>query len=213
MKTFEKTVPDGYPERFHLSAKSTKTAIIMNLAALLIAAAVILTAVLLVKAFVPESFFGTDEEGGMSLYMSFFVGIICGSLGLLVYIVLHELTHGAVYKKLTGEKLTFGLTISVAFCGVPNIYVYRRTAIIACAMPLTVFSALFIPMGIAALILTAVFESLAAFGAFVAITFIFAFHLGGCIGDMYVIFLMLSKFKSPDTLMRDTGPEQFFYTR
>ena len=40
---------------------------------------------------------------------------------------------------------------------------------------------------------------------------IFGTHLGGCSGDLYVLYLLTVKFKDPKTLMRDTGPEQFFY--
>ncbi|MCQ2122483.1 MAG: DUF3267 domain-containing protein, partial [Fibrobacter sp.] len=58
---------------------------------------------------------------------------------MLVYIVLHELVHGAVYKLLTGQKLTFGFKASVAYCGVPDIYVYRRTALAALLAPFVVF--------------------------------------------------------------------------
>ena len=41
---------------------------------------------------------------------------------------------------------------------------------------------------------------------------ILGLHLGGCAGDIYVILLFLFKFKGKKTLVRDTGPEQFFYT-
>ena len=52
-------------------------------------------------------------------------------LMLVLYILLHELVHGAAYKLLTGRKLTFGLTLSVAYCGVPDIFVYRNAALAA----------------------------------------------------------------------------------
>ena len=39
---------------------------------------------------------------------------------------------------------------------------------------------------------------------------LFATHFGGCIGDMYCIYLLL--FKLPkNTLVNDTGPKQTFY--
>ena len=36
-------------------------------------------------------------------------------------------------------------------------------------------------------------------------------HVGGCCGDLYVTLLFLFRYRDPNTLMRDTGPEQTFY--
>ena len=122
---------------------------------------------------------------------------------MIGYIVLHELVHGIAYKIQTGEKLTFGISWSCAFCGVPNIYTYRRTAIVAVVSPFTIFTLLFIPILILLYCFSPLYYLLAAF--------IFGLHLGGCSGDLYVLYLLAVKFKDKKTLMRDTGPEQFFY--
>ena len=123
--------------------------------------------------------------------------------GELRQIVLHELVHGIAYKTLTGEKLTFGISWSCAYCGVPNIYTYRKTAIISVMAPLVVFSVLFV-------IALAILYSISPL-YYLAVAFVFGMHLGGCSGDIYVLYLLLTKFKNKKTLMRDTGPEQFFY--
>ena len=116
------------------------------------------------------------------------------------YIVLHELLHGAAYKLLTGRKLTFGLTWSVAYCGVPDIFVYRSAALVA---PFVVFTVVFLLAVL--LIADPVSQYMAAF--------LLATHLGGCVGDLYDTGLYLFRFRDPDTLMQDTGPKQTFYTR
>jgi hypothetical protein len=36
-------------------------------------------------------------------------------------------------------------------------------------------------------------------------------HLGGCCGDIYMTWLLLTRFKSPKTLINDTGPAQTIY--
>ena len=41
---------------------------------------------------------------------------------MVLYMVLHELTHGLFYKIFTHEKLKFGMTLTVAYCGIPRIY-------------------------------------------------------------------------------------------
>jgi hypothetical protein len=120
---------------------------------------------------------------------------------LFLYIVLHELVHGAVYKVLTRQKLTFGMSWSCAFCGVPNIYTYRRSALLSAAAPLVIFTVLMLPVQVALFFVHPLFYWMMAF--------IFGIHLGGCCGDGFLILLLMVRFKDPRTLMRDTGPEQF----
>ena len=69
--------------------------------------------------------------------------------------------------------------------------------------PFTVFSAVFIAGMI--LIHGDYYKILCAF--------LFSAHFGGCVGDLYGTLLFLFRFRSPDTLMRDTGPEQTFYEK
>ena len=40
---------------------------------------------------------------------------------------------------------------------------------------------------------------------------VFACHLGGCVGDLHWTLMYLTKYKNCNTLMRDTGPEQWLY--
>jgi len=122
---------------------------------------------------------------------------------MLVYLVLHELLHGLAYRALTGEKLTFGISWSCAFCGVPQIYTYRKTAIIAVIAPFAVFTVLLIPILVLLYFYSPLYYLIAAF--------IFGLHLGGCSGDLYALYLLAVKYRDRKTLMRDTGPEQFFY--
>ena len=122
---------------------------------------------------------------------------------MIFYIVMHELLHGIFYKLFTGEKLTFGASWSCFFCGVPKIYIYRRPAMIAAAAPLVFFTILLIP-------LTA-WLYYVNYALYLLSAMILGLHLGGCAGDIYVILLFLFKFRGNKTLVRDTGPEQFFY--
>lgn len=116
---------------------------------------------------------------------------------------MHELVHGITYKIFTGSKLTFGLTLTVAFCGVPDIYVRKKASIAALIMPFTVFSIIFIALIIGLWFVSPLYGILS--GA------IFAIHLGGCVRDLHWTLLYLTKFKHCNTLMRDTGPKQWLY--
>lgn len=197
-RNFETQLPAGYKEALHIDAKNAKTGIIMNLVSLIIL--VIVTAI----AYIPIKLnnvdllvgFNAEDPAESMIVMSIFC------FTLFAYIVMHELVHGIAYKCLTGEKLTFGISWSCAFCGVPHIYSYRKTAIISSAAPLVLFSVIFGAVTIALYFVSPIYYLLSAV--------IFGLHLGGCSGDMYII-LMLLKYKNSRVLMRDTGPEQFFY--
>ncbi len=186
-ENFNSTLPCGYENVFHIDAKDKKVGIILNSAAITIMAAV---AAALILPIILTSDTALLRAPLLLLYFPIYIA----------YIILHELTHGAAYKIKTGEKLTFGITFSVAFCGVPNIYVYRRSAIFAAAAPLVLFSLIF--GAFAAIFL---FFDITIYTVF---ALVFATHLGGCAGDIYLILLLIFKYKDNRTLVRDTGPEQ-----
>ncbi len=190
--TFERTIPDGYKEAYHIDAANKKTGILFTLGSLIIAAALIFF------------FFKTLDNITINLGKLMKYNLVL-LISMIAYIILHELTHGAVYKILTKEKLRFGITWSAAFCGVPDIYTYRNTALKSLVAPLTLFSVILIPL--------LVWLYRVDQGWYLVIGIIFSLHFSGCIGDMYMTALFLTKFKDPATLMRDTGPEQWIYTK
>ena len=189
MKNVYTELPEHYREVFHIDAKNKKTGLLLNGVGLLLTAALVVPAVKLTDL----SALHLDK---LLLYDLVFLG------SLIAYLVLHELTHGAAYKLLTKQKLTFGFSWSCAFCGVPQCWVSRKTAILSSAAPFVVFSAAFIA---AAVVLRPVSAVL-----FLLFALLFAVHIGGCTGDLYLIILMLFKYRDPALLMRDTGPEQWF---
>ena len=204
MKTYENDLPEGYVEAKVIDAKNTKVGLVFNL----IAMAVIL--VTLVATWF--ALFAKFGEPFMEIIRNRIllsnpwlniarVGIFI--VALVAYVILHELVHGAVYKLLTKQKLTFGLTLTVAYCGVPNIYVYRRTALLSLIAPFVVFLPVFlVPMFF-----------LNNYIDVILFAILLAMHVGGCVGDLYDTFLYLFKYRDPSTLMRDTGPKQTFYVK
>ena len=189
-KDFEFEVPEGYKEVYHIDASDKKTGIRLTLGAFAIVAVVI--ALLFVFADLKQL-----DRSRLMVYDITWIVL------MLVYIVIHELTHGAVYKALTHQKLTFGITWSAAFCGVPNIYTYRRTALLSLVAPLTIWTIVLLPLTI--------WLRSVNMGWYLVCGLIFAVHFSGCVGDMFVTWLFLSKFKDPRTLMRDSGPAQWIY--
>lgn len=126
-----------------------------------------------------------------------FIFIVC----ICAYMILHELVHGLVYKLMTKEKLTFGITLSCAYCGVPNVYVTRKTALLSLMAPFTLFSIIF---------LLVIFLTNGWVATLSLI--LFAIHFGGCVGDLYCFIILMTKLRG-DILMKDTGPKQTFYAK
>ena len=196
MKAY-RSLPEGYREAFHIDARNKKVGILLNLVALGILAIVVGI------AFLPVLLWGMPKSEGTMGFWETELLLLGWVAAMFVYLVLHELTHGVAYRVLTGSKLTFGMSWSCAFCGVPNIYTYRRTALIALLAPLVLFTVL-----LSALTAGMFFVHPMLYWASVAL---FGLHLGGCSGDGYMAFLLLFKYKHPRLLMRDTGPEQWIY--
>ena len=192
---YESSLPEGYVQVRHINAKDVKFGLIFN------SIAIATLAVVMLIAAVPL-WLQDGVSYALGIWESMWL-LLAFSAALILYIVLHELVHGAVYKALTHQKLTFGMSWSCAFCGVPNVYTYRRTALLALVAPLTVFTLILVPLTV---VLYAVHPLY-----YLASAFILGMHLGGCSGDIYVTWLLLFKYRSPRILMRDTGPEQFIF--
>ena len=187
-KYFEETLPEGYKLVKTVDAKDKKTSMTLNIVTSV-------TSVLLVAAcfFI---FRPVREESSLLKAVLFLVSIV-------VYYVLHELVHGLVYKIMTRRKLKFGMTLSVAFCGVPDIYVYRITALLSLVAPFIVFTVVFV-------LLTVFLPG--NMNKFMTSS-LCSIHLAGCSGDIYDTLLLLFRLRDKTTLMNDTGPKQTFYVK
>lgn len=193
MENYYNELPEGYELKKEIDATSKKTGIIFNVLAFVI------MAVLIVGLFFIKKIKMTfNEEGLVRYYIATGVFLVA----MILYIVLHELVHGIAYKALTKQKLTFGITLTCAFCGVPNIYTTRKTSLIALLSPFIVFTIVF-----GALVILLPNDIIGLYAII-----LFSIHVGGCIGDLYCTWLLL--FKLPkETIINDTGPKQTFYSK
>lgn len=195
MENWYKELPEGYKEVLVVDAKEKKTATLFTVFSF------VLTAIPLIPILL--TFGGLKsivEENGRTV-MLIADGIFV--LSLVLYLVLHELVHGIAYKALTHQKLTFGFTLTVAFCGVPDIHVSRKTALVSLLAPFVTFSVILIPLTIWFYNVNRLYYLLSGI--------LFSIHFGGCVGDLYMTYLLLFKYKDPRTLMNDTGPKQTIY--
>ena len=195
MENYYKTLPEGYREVKVVDAKEKKTSVVFTLCSLLLTALPLIPVLLTFGGlrFLHEEYGRTRMLAADGVFL----------VSMVLYIVLHELVHGAAYKALTHQKLTFGFTLIVAFCGVPDVYTSRKTALIALLAPFVTFSVILIPLTIWFYSFNRLYYLLSGI--------LFAIHFGGCIGDLYMTYLLLFKFRDPRTLMNDTGPKQTIF--
>lgn len=203
MKTYETELPQGYVEAKVIDVKSKKVGLIFTLVAV-----VVLTVTVVVTWFAlfgqhDETFFEIVKNLLFENPLSTLARVTVFVVVLIAYIIMHELIHGVVYKLFTKQKLKFGFTLTVAYCGVPDIYVYRTVSLLSLLAPFIVFLPVFlVPM----FFLNNNLDIL-------LFAFMLGQHVGGCAGDLYDTALYVFKFRSPDTLMRDTGPKQTIYVK
>lgn len=191
-KNYELELPEGYEAVKTIDAKTTKFTVIMNIAAIVIFVEVF---ALLCFLFHIENIWEEISESILNYQYWLFLA------SLILYMVFHELLHGLAYKLLTHQKLTFGFTWSVVYCGVPHIYVYRKTSLIALLTPFVVLT----------VVLTISLFILQSEISMIYCSALLAMHLSGCVGDLYDSLLFLFKYKDPSTLMNDNGPVQVIY--
>ncbi len=188
---YYKDLPAGYKEVYHIDAKENSVGILLNLIGGLIAL-LLIVGIFLLK-------FGVRFDFDLELELA--LAFLALALSLFAYLVVHELTHGLFYKLLTKQKLRFGLTLTVAYCGLKEGYVNKKTCLISVLAPLVIHSVwmilliIFLPANVWA----------------VMVIMLFALHFGGCVGDMWVAFMLIFRFKGNTVLTCDDGPCQRFF--
>ena len=195
---FESELPDGYELKMHIDAKNKKTAVIYLLLSCLPLIVTVVVSVLLITFLR-----GWDAREDGVFNVAALITLLIDCVVVFLYMVLHEAVHGITYKILTGAKLTFGLRWNVAFCGVPDIYVYKKAARLAALMPFIIFNVIFAGLTAGMYFVSDI--------AFLSASVILGMHIGGCVGDLHLTYTLNYKFKGSKVLVRDTGPEQFIY--
>ena len=201
LNNYYKDLPPHFREDYCIDATKSSIGVMLNVIALLIAAVVGVA-----TYFARFGIHGTDYNPLNLLYneRDAYIGLAAMFslvVGLFVYLIVHELTHGLFYKLLTKQKLRFGLTLTVAYCGLKEGYVNKKTALISVLAPFVIHSIWMI---------IAIFLIRVEVVCFVLII-IFALHFGGCCGDLWVSALLIFKYRNRQVLMCDNGPKQQFF--
>lgn len=188
-------LPAAYNKHFEIDLMhNKKQAIYVNLLSLLIGVLGIGIYLMILKLTPVELVFEFDPESIWTVEIMFVIFI----LSFFVYLILHELVHGMVFKYYSDQKLKFGFTLLYAFAAIPNAYFYKKAYIKIGLAPLVVFSILFV----IPLFFTNDWLFLYFFSLFIV-------HIAGCIGDIYVAIKLKSY--ADDTLINDEGTRMTFY--
>ena len=198
MNHYETALPEGYlPDKTVDADKDKRFIVRMNVAAFLVLL-VSLPAGLGLLLLLKRPSLTETGRAGMTWVLLGFIAV------MLAYIVLHELTHGAAYKLFAPkEKLRFGMTLTVAFCGMPQLYCRRRMMLVSVLAPFAVYTAVFAG---------AVVLSPANLISVLCLVLL-CIHWSGCVGDLYVAWLLLTRYRDKDVLVNDNGPTQVFYLK
>ena len=198
-KYYYNDLPEDYIEDYVIDAKSAKFTVIYGIILNLLLTIGTIALCIVIKKI---SFNDIKDYYNLKPHI-ILLSLLLLMVSMVAYIVLHELTHGLFYKIFTREKLTFGLTLTVAFCGVPKLYNKKWPMIITSLAPFVVFSFVF---GIPLFFINDII-------AYIGFSIMLGIHLGGCIGDLYGSIIMLFKYHGKNILVNDTGPKQTFYIK
>ncbi len=183
-------LPDGYAEFFRLNLqKDKKSALIVNLLA-----AAIMIVMVIIGCFITPVTSMLDFSSGISGFLIKNVAIF---VGMIVYLILHELVHGICMKLFGAKKVKYGFTGLYAYAGSDCCFSKGAYIIIALA-PIVVW-------GIVLLILNITVDT----AWFWVVYLIQVFNISGAAGDLYVTVRFMHMPKS--ILVKDTGIEMTVY--
>lgn len=113
MKQYEKELPAQYVEIAHVRFDAVKTGFLYDLKSVLPGIILTLLGWIIVKPAITQILIS--------------LGIF--ALSIYPYFSLHEIIHGLVMKAMTGENVKIGFEKSGGYCGMPDLYVYRKVAV------------------------------------------------------------------------------------
>lgn len=184
---FESNLPSGYKKVLIIDGEDTKYMVLFSL----VSCFLLIVLTLIIKPNKPNM----DDANLLQLFEPLLL--------TLVYIVMHESVHAFVYKIVTKKKLTFGFNFIYAYCGIPNVYVYRIVGLISAMAPFLVFNIVFV------LAINCISNPIDRYQVLET----FVLHIAGCVPDIYSSLLLLFKYRDKAILIKDEGTKQILYCK
>lgn len=183
-------LPEGYCSLRSVDLqKDKKAALLVNGIAVMVMVLLIILGQWIVSI---ETLF--DMSAGAVMYFLRFGGMV---LGYVVYMLLHELTHGVMMKYYGAKKIKYGFTGLYAYAGCDHYF--NKTSYIVIALAPVVL------LGVVLLVI----NLLVPVSWFWVVYFIQTGNLAGAAGDIYVTCLFARMPK--DILVRDSGVSMTVY--
>ena len=187
-------IPPDYGAILTIDLQQDKrTALLINAAA-----AILMVALLALGHFLfqPVTVLLISDPGGS--FTGVLIRLAALLVGLVAYVILHELTHGAAMRHYGAKKVRFGFTGMYAFAGSERDWFDRHAYVRIALAPVVIWAVLF-----TIAMITSPREWFWVF------YFLQIANLTGAAGDVYVTVLTL---KMPeDILVMDTGVNMTFY--
>lgn len=198
-------LPEGYSEIKRIDlVNDTKLAVQLSIGALVIAVAVWIIGHIIVPFGL--AIFEPDNIPSWLIYMSAAINIpswilqIIGVLiSLAIYVIIHELIHGAFFKLYSGRRAKYGFAMLTPYCGSDAYYNKRQYVIIGLA-----------PVVLSGIVLLGLNIVLPA-QWFWWVYLIQVMNLSGAAGDIYMAGLMNRL--PADILIHDEGVAMTIYAR
>ncbi len=182
------TLPNGYREVRRVDLmRNRKEAVIVNLLALLITGALAVLGFVFCPPFV-EITIGIHTIINMVIWM----------IGIIAYMIFHELIHGVFMKTFSGKKPHYGFTGLYAYAGSDAFFARKQYLVIAFA-PVVI-------LGLVIRVLTIGFYEAAVCDLYL----LHVVNLSGAAGDFYVGFLIARA--GDDVIVQDMGTDMSFYS-
>ncbi|MBQ6559444.1 MAG: DUF3267 domain-containing protein [Erysipelotrichaceae bacterium] len=179
-------LPDGYRELKQLNLQDDKkTLLIVN------GLAVALYLILFAIAFIIKPF-------DLDLITIDLIVSLLTCVAFIVYMVLHELTHGIAMKHFGGQRVKYGFTGLYAYAGSDADYFSAKAYIKIALAPFVLWTLFF------TVLLILCHKTL-----YWSLIFLQVTNISGCAGDIYVAYLV-SKYKE-EIYVRDTGLDVTIY--
>lgn len=179
-------LPDRFKEIRHLNLQEDKKALL-----LVNGLAILLYIILFAIAYIIRPF-------GLDLITIDIAVSLWTCVALIVYLVLHELTHGAAMRYCGGQKVKYGFTGLYAYAGSSDDYFNAGAYKLIAMAPLVLWTVIF------TILLLLFHETL-----YWPLIFLQVNHIAGCAGDIYVTYLV-SKYQEA-IYIRDTGIDVTIY--
>lgn len=184
-------LPEGYKEIFSIDLqKDKKAALLVSCMGL-----IIMLALCVIGHFIVP--INTIFYKGQGLWLHF-IRFLVLIAGIIVYMILHELVHGAEMKHFGAHKVKYGFTGMYAFAGSED-YFYKKPYVVIALAPVIVLGAVLL-----------IINCFVGKSWFWVVYLIQVTNLSGAAGDIYVTY-KFSKMPE-DILVRDVGVSMTVYS-